>query len=225
MKLANILSQTKKNVVVISSDPFVPTIPVVLPFHVGGKSLGSILSEAQVTQEKILAACLTLKKNRYLSFLGYLRCENVFTYPEYSRTNAMDMLIQLRHIADYVIVDCTSHISADTLSTTAIEMADSVLRLGSCDLKGVSYFSSQLPYLSERRFNSDRHIKVLSNFKSNQPKTEIRECYSGVHYDLPYVPEVDQQFQDGLLIESLASKDGRKYESILRLIIKEVFHE
>ena len=65
MKLANILSQSKKNIVVISSDPFVPTIPVVLPFHVGGKSLGSISSEAQVTQEKILAACLTLLCHRY----------------------------------------------------------------------------------------------------------------------------------------------------------------
>lgn len=225
LKLANIISRTKKNVIVVFCDPFVPTIPVVLPFHEGGKSLGGILTDPQITQEKILSACLTLKKNSYLSFLGYCLGENVFTYPEYNRTNAMDLLIQLRHIADCIIVDCTSHISADILSITALEMADGVLRLGSCDLKGVSYFSSQLQFLLERRFNPDRHIKILSNFKSNQPRAEIKEFYNGVHFEIPFVQEIEDQFRDGLLLEHPTSKEGIKHENILKLLIREVFHE
>jgi hypothetical protein len=35
------------------------------------------------------------------------------------------------------------------ISTVALEVADEVLRLGSCDLKSVSYFRSVLPLLSE----------------------------------------------------------------------------
>ena len=225
IKLANILSRTRKNVIVVFFDPFIPTIPVVLPFHEGGKSLGEILTAPQITQEKILSSCLTLKKNSYLSFLGYRFSENVFTYPEYNRSNAMDFLIQLRHIADYVIVDCTSHISADILSTTALEMADAVLRLGTCDLKGVSYFSSQLQYLMERRFNPDRHIKILSNLKSGQPVAEIKESYNGVHFEISFVQELEDQFRDGILLESATSKEGKKHEGILKQLIGEVFHE
>lgn len=226
VKLANMISQKKKDVVLVFCDPFVPVLPVILPYlEVGEKSLGSVLSSAEITQNKIFSNCLTLKKNRYLTLLGYRKGENVFAYPEYTKSNAVDILIQLRHIADYVIVDCTSHISADILSTVALEIADAVLRLGSCDLKGVSYFSSQLPCLFERRFNPDRHIKILSNFKDNQPKTEIKECYGGTSFELPYIAELEEQCNTGRLLEMLKSKEGKKYEDVLKTVAKEVFDE
>ena len=225
-KLASMLSKRKKDVVLLFCDPFIPVMPVILPcLETAGKSLGSVLSAVEVTQEKIYSNCLTLKKNSYLTLLGYQKGESVFTYPSYTKSNAVDLLIQLRHIADYVIVDCTSHISVDVLSTTALETSDAVLRLGSCDLKGVSYFSSQLPYLSERRFNPDRHIKILSNFKNNQPKNEIKECYGGTEYELPYVPEMEEQYHADEILEGLKSKDGRAYEDILKAITKGVFNE
>lgn len=225
-KLASMLSKKKKDVVLLFCDPFIPSIPVILPcLETAGKSLGSVLSAAEVTQEKIYSNCLTFKKNSYLTLMGYQKGESVFTYPTYTKSSAVDLLIQLRHIADYVIVDCTSHISADVLSTTALEISDTVLRLGSCDLKGVSYFSSQLPYLSGRRFNPDRHIKILSNFKNTQPKNEIKECYGGVDYELAYVPELEEQYHAGGILDVSKSKDGRMYEDILKAIAKEVFNE
>lgn len=42
----------------------------------------------------------------------------------------------------YVIVDCTSLLTGNVLATTALEVADDVLRVCSCDLKAISYFSS-----------------------------------------------------------------------------------
>lgn len=226
VKLANMLSQKKKDVVLLLCDPFVPVLPVILPYlETENKSLGGVLSSAEITQDRIFANCLTLKKNSYLTFLGYHKGENVFTYPAYTRSCAVDLLIQLRHIADYVIIDCTSHISADILSTVALEIADSVIRLGSCDLKGVSYFSSQLPCLSERRFNPDRHIKILSNFKETQPKTEIKECYGGTDFELLYVAELEEQYHTGRLLERLTSKEGSRYGDVLKEVVKEVFDE
>lgn len=200
VKLANMLSQKKKDVVLLFCDPFVPVIPVILPYlETGNRSLGNVLSSAEITQDRIFSNCLTLKKNSYLALLGYHKGENVFTYPDYTKSAAVDLLIQLRHIADYVIIDCTSHITADILSTVALEIADAVLRLGSCDLKGVSYFASQLPLLFERRFNPDRHTKILSNFRSSHPKAEIRECYGGTDFELPYVAELEEQYRDRTL--------------------------
>ncbi|MCX7748234.1 MAG: ParA family protein [Clostridia bacterium] len=226
VKIANMLSQKKKNVVILFCDLFVPVIPVILPYYnTDSKSLGNILSSAEITQDKIFSNCLTLKKNSYLSFLGYQKSESVFTYPAYTKSSAVDLMIQLRHIADYIIVDCTSHISADILSTTALEISDAVLRLGSCDLKGVSYFSSQLPYLFERRFNPDRHIKILSNYKMSQPETEIKECYNGVDFELPYLSELEEQYFTGRILEELKSKSGKKFDEILKEVLWGVFNE
>lgn len=226
VKLANMLSQKKKDVVLLFCDPFVPVIPVILPYlETGNRSLGNVLSSAEITQDRIFSNCLTLKKNSYLALLGYHKGENVFTYPAYTKSAATDLLIQLRHIADYVIIDCTSHITADILSTVALEKSDVVLRLGSCDLKGVSYFASQLPLLFERRFNPDRHIKILSNFRSSHPKAEIRECYGGTDFELPYVAELEEQYRTGRLLEVPATKEGRRFEDALRAVLKEVFNE
>lgn len=226
VKLANMLSQKKKDVILLFCDLFVPVIPVILPYlEAGQKSLGGILSSAEITQDKIFSNCLTLKKNSYLTFTGYNKGENVFTYPAYTKSNAIDLLIQLRHIADYVIIDCTSHISADILSTVALEIADAVLRLGSCDLKGVSYFISQCQYLIDRRFHTEKHIKILSNFKNGQPANEIKECYGGAAFELNYVSELEEQYHSGKILDGLKSKEGSKYEETLKKVAKEVFDE
>lgn len=79
------------------------------------------------------------------------------------RNFIQDMLVLLRHIADYVIVDCTSLLTGNVLATTALEVADDVLRVCSCDLKAISYFSSYLSLVADRKFKPEQHIKVLSN--------------------------------------------------------------
>ena len=89
-----------------------------------------------------------------------------------------------------------------------------MLRLGSCDLKGVSYFSSQLSMLSDRKFNSDRHIKALSNVKPFEPKAEISEFFNGVSFELPHTPEITEQCLTGRLLECMKSKEGKTYEKI-----------
>ena len=49
-----------------------------------------------------------VKSTPYISFSGLQGWGKiVFTYAEYSKEKAVDMLVLLRHIADYVIVDCT----------------------------------------------------------------------------------------------------------------------
>ena len=63
------------------------------------------------------------------------------------------MLVLLRHIADYVIVDCTSVLTGNVLATAALEVADDVLRVCGCDLKAISYFASYLPLIEDRKFN------------------------------------------------------------------------
>lgn len=226
IKIAKDLSEREKNVIVVFCDILCPTAVTILPYvDLENKSLGRLLSAPSITQTDILSQCITLEKNEYLSFLGYAQGENVFSYAEYSRERATDLLILLRHIADYVIVDCSSNFTSDILSTVALEMADKVIRLKSANLKAISYFDSYLPLLADRRFNVERHIKVISNTKDNDPKEQIKEKYHGIKYELPHIEEISEQFLSGELLGDLKSKEKEEYNSSLKDLIALVFDE
>ena len=153
VKLALELSKRKKNVVLVFTDVTAPTLPaVVSEKKLPDVSVGELLAAPGMTQEQVLKTCVPCEKNPYISFLGYKAGENVFTHAEYSKEKAVDMLVLLRHIADYVIVDCTSLLTGNVLATTALEVADDVLRVCGCDLKAISYFSSYLSLVADRKF-------------------------------------------------------------------------
>lgn len=219
IKLAKELSTKKKNVIVVFCDVLSPSIMTILPCaKEENKSLGSILSAPEITQEDILSKCITLEKNPYISLLGYSQGENIFTYASYSKERAVDFLILLRHLADYVIIDCSSVFAYDTLSAVALEMADNVVRLCSSNLKAISYFASYLPLLADRRFNVDKHIKVLSKVKEKEPKDQIIEMYRGVRYELTYTEEIENQFLSASLFNQLKDKNSLEYENTIRAL-------
>ena len=148
---------------------------------------------------------------------------NPFSYAEYKKDRAIDLLVLLRHIADYVIIDCSSILTESIISTVALEVADEVLRLGSCDLKSISYFRSVLPLLSEPKFNIGKHVKVLSNVRPSQDGEEYKNAFGGVSYILPYVQAIDEQNSSLTLFDNIPGKAAKAYESVIKAIVKEVF--
>lgn len=224
IKIARELALKKKNVIIVMCDTLCPQSMLVLPsIKSEKKSLGSLLSSPNISQDDILSKCITLRKNKYISILGYEQGENIFTYAQYSKERAVDLLILLRHLAEYVIVDCSSVFTSDILSTVALEMADKVIRLTSGNLKTISYFDSYLPLLADRRFNVDSHIKVLSDVKNSEPKEQIKEKYYGIDYELPHFEEISEQFLCGELFEELKSKGKEEYNATIRELITLIF--
>ncbi|TYQ17844.1 UNVERIFIED_CONTAM: cellulose biosynthesis protein BcsQ [Acetivibrio alkalicellulosi] len=226
IKIALELSFIKKNVIVVLCDTVSPDLIAVLPnCNTYDKSLGSVLSEALNTQEQILQKSVVLKHNPNISVLGYLHGENVFTYPQYSKERAVDFLILLSHLADYVIVDCSSVFTSDILSTVALEMADQVLRLGRANLKSISYFESYLPVLADRRFNTNKHIKILSNVKNNEAHEKVKEVFGGVSSIIPYTEEIEEQYLSGELFHQLKSKGSNQYKQIIKLLVSSLIEK
>lgn len=224
VKIARELSLNRKNVAVVFCDGVCPALPTVLKTKkpVEG-SIGEVLAAPNVTQELILKNCECPARNPYISFLGYKAGENVFTYAEYAKERAVDLLVLLRHIADCVVVDCASSLTDSILSTAALEVADAVLRLGSCDLKGVSYFMSSLPLIADRRFKPEKHIRVLSNVKPRQDSGGYENTYGGVSYKLPHVAAIEEQFYSLSLLDGLSGKEAKTYETVIREIAEGVF--
>ncbi len=224
VKLAAELAKRKKNVVLVFTDLTAPSLPAVAA---EGKlpevSVGDLLSAPGMTQERVLKTCVPCEKHPYISFLGYKAGENVFTYAEYSKEKAVDMLVLLRHIADYVIVDCTSVLTGNVLATAALEVADDVLRMCGCDLKAISYFASYLPLIEHRKFKPEQHIRALSNTRPYPGGMEYENSFGGVKYRLPYLPIVEEQAATLKLLEPLSGKEAKSYEPVIAAIAAEVF--
>ena len=219
IKLAHALSKHKKNVILVFCDSMVPIISAVMPFkQVKQQSLGEILSAVQITQEQILKKNITLDKNEYLSVMGYLHGENESTYAKYSKESVIDFFILLKHLADYIVIDCSSFITHDILSRAALELSDQVIRLISPDLKAISYYDATLVQIAQRKYNLQNHIKILSNVKANMPADAISNKFGGVSLSLCHLEEIEKQFYEGRLFEPLTLKSSESYQNIVETL-------
>lgn len=216
IKLAKTLSDMKNNVILVFCDSSIPIMQIVFSYiNTENKSLGALLSSAQITQENIIEKCTSIPKNDYMAVMGYLHGENERTYAQYTDDRIVDLLILLKHLADYVVVDCSSYVSKDTLSRIALEMSDKAIRLMGSDLKSLSFFDSTLPMLSMKKYNLQNHIKALSIINNYEIQEHVANQYGGVNYILPYTPEIEKQFMEGALIKPLIEKRSRVYKKLL----------
>ncbi len=226
VRLAKYLADQKKNVALLLCDMTAPMLPCICP--PGDleceRSLGSILAATHVTDMLIRQNCITHKKISYLTVIGMLKGENVFTYPPYTQELAAELIDHLRDIAPYIIIDCGSAIAHDILSAVSLLEADTVLRLVNCDLKSISYLSSQLPLLKDQKWDSDKQYKVASNVKSNQAGDHIEQVLGNVTFKIPHSDELENLALCGDLFKDLAFKDSRGFRGEIAKIAKEVFN-
>lgn len=225
VKIAKMLSAKKKNVILLLCDMTAPMLPCICsPDELEcERSLGNILAAARIGENLIKHNLVTLKRSNYLTMLGLLKGENEYSIPPFTEKQAIELLDGLRQIAPYVIVDCGSYIANDILSAVALMEADSVLRLANCDLKSISYFSSQLPLLKDAKWDADKQYKVAANVKPFQAADHIGTVLGSVTFKLPYSQELEEQYLAGNLFSDLSLKDSRAFRKELEKIIEEVF--
>ena len=225
VKLAAYLATQKRDVALLLCDMNTPMLPCICPpgdleeEH----SLGSILSASHVSESLVQHHCITHKRYRHLTILGMRKGENEYTYPPYERKQAEELLDCLRGIVPYLIIDCSSAIANDILSAVALMEADAVLRLVNCDLKSISYLSSQLPLLRDAEWNAEKQYKVASTVQPNEASSHIEQVLGSVAFQLPHSEELAGQVLEGNLLKELGLKDSRIYRKTLEAIGREVF--
>ena len=225
MKLAKVLSKNN-NVMVLCTDIIAPPMGVILPFvKEEDKSLGKLLEMVTLTQEDILKNLLTLKDNKNIVFLGYKQSENVASYADYTEYRANELIVNLSHLVDYLIIDVSSILHLNLLSKASLKLADQVIRLCSSDLKAVSYFKSTLPLLSDKSYNLNNHIKVLSKLEEIEPRAMILNHYGGIDYELMYLDEIVGQHREGLLLNDLKENKSLIYNTNLEKFLSVISDE
>ena len=181
------------------------------------------MAAAHVSENLVKNNLVTHKRLGYLTMLGMLKGENEYTYPPYNEVQARELIDCLREIAPYVVIDCGSYIANDILSAIALMESDAVLRLVNCDLKSISYLSSQLPLLRESKWDADKQYKVASNVRANEASGHIEQVLGSVAFQIPHSEEVFAQVLEGNLFTELSMKDSRGFRKSIEAITKEVF--
>lgn len=224
-KLAKHLADKQKNVVLLLCDMTAPMLPCICPPSdlECEKSLGSILAAPHVNESLVKYHMITHKKMDHLTILGMLKGENEYSYTPFGETQARELIASLRKIAPFIIIDCGSYIANDVLSAIALLESDAVLRLANCDLKSVSYLSSQLSTLQSAGLDFEKQYKCASNIKSNHGIEHMGGAMGSLSFKLPYSDEVEQQYLEGNLFSDLTLKDSRDFRREIEKIVKEVF--
>lgn len=225
VKLAKTLADKRKNVLLLLCDMTAPMLPCICPAAdlECERSLGSILAATHVSESLVKHNCTIHKKLGHLTMIGMLKGENEYTYPPYSEVQAKELIACLREIAPFVVIDCGSYIANDILSAVALMEADSVLRLANCDLKSVSYLSSQLPLLKDNKWDADKQYRIAANVKTYEAGGQIGQALGSVAFTLPHSDELEEQYLAGDLLADLALKDGKAFKKETEKILREVF--
>lgn len=224
VKIAQYLAERKKNVALLLCDMTAPMLPCICPSSdLDEHSLGSVFSAQHISVNLIKYSLTTHKHLPHLTLLGLLKGENEYSCAACTKEQADELLAGLREIAPYVVVDCSSYIANDILSAVTLMEADAVLRLANCDLKSVSYLSSQLPLLRELNWDEEKQFKVASNVKPMQAADRIGQVLGGTAFQLPYSQELEEQYLTGNLLSDLSAKDSRAFRKEIEKICGEVF--
>lgn len=220
-QLAKALTKKGAQVILVGNDSLTPILPLLFSDIQQGCSLGQLLASVQITQEEILKNLVTGKRSPNLGALGYNQGENAKTYADYTYEKATDLLIQLRHIADYIVVCCTRETAGNILTTASLLQADSVLQLGTCDPKSIAFFASQRALLQDEAFRIGRFIKVLTLSSPDvmQAVNEGKDAMGGIRHTIPYSLALKQLYDSGRLLE--APSDD-KYMKALQALMREV---
>lgn len=215
LKLAQFFVKEKKEVILVQTDYYTPAFVTFFPEEEGGESLGKLLSLPEITQEEILRSLSMIKGEENLGILSYAKEENRYHYPEYTKDRAIEVIIQLKHMGDVLIVDAQTAFFEDLFAITALEMADRTIRVISADLKGISYYKSCMPLLADAKFSPEKAIKIVQDTKNTGLSGEAADAILGADMIFPYTDALRRQYLEEEILAPLGKK-GKEYEKRIR---------
>lgn len=224
IKLAKELSK-KHNVIVVFLDKVAPPMsPFLFDIDEKDKSLGKLLASEMIGQNEILKHVVSHHKYKNLGFIGLNQGEHTKSYPSASNDKYHKFIVNLSHMCDYVIFDLPNNFLNSNLSTMAMEQSDTVIRMCGSHIKAISYFKSNIGYLSRNmKLSLDDDIKILCKVDDSTNINLLEGFYGKTHFKLPATNEVRTQLEEGeVLTKELNSKKGVLYNKVIKKVISKI---
>lgn len=225
IKLAEKLASKGLNTIIVFTDINCPVIPTLIKNNKEqDKSLGKVLI-SNINQQIIKDNLITLDKNDNIAMLGYAKGENYKSYPAYVEEIIDDLILHLRQLADYIIIDMESIIKDVIINDTLFQRCDKIISLCTADLKGLSFFSSNLPMLIDTKYKTSEHLMVVSNIMPYQGKETVNDVLKGKGIYLEHIEEITNQTSEQRLFEPLITKESLDYkENLEKLLVEVISH-
>ncbi len=224
VKLASKLAAMKRETILIHTDLLAPDINVLMPEKKDINTMGNLWAMPDCSIDTIFKAC-NVTDSKHLAVLSFRSGDNIFTFPEYTKENIMEIFMKLKNLAEYIIVDCVEAFAWNSITTVSLELADKVIRLGEPTMKSFSFYDSNLALLHDSRYRTDQHFKVLAKVKSNQAKEIAISHFGGINVELPFVGELEKQMLEGELFQLTDNKEMKSYNAGIDNILDVVFFE
>ncbi|MEG1993590.1 MAG: hypothetical protein RR048_01635, partial [Oscillospiraceae bacterium] len=159
----------KKSVIIISPNKVAPMLPVFLPLQTFQRqnSIGDLFLNG-VNFQNLKGKIHLHPKNSNLAFMGYIETDNIFRYNSDISKNEMFSLLSLlsnssdNSLCDYVIIDCDHNIPSCNISSFAVDNSFANLIVASPDNKGISYLTSQEPFIYGSKNDNQKSITILN---------------------------------------------------------------
>lgn len=209
--LANELAQKGKKAIVISTDNQIPSFHYLMPIDkkIENKSLGKILALAVINTKSILDNMITFKRNENLGVLCYSVDESVNTYPQILESNIEALILQLKSLVDYIIVDTQTY--RNIIDQYAVKNSDNHICITTADYKGYAY---------RKRYDDELTTHILYNNNAYNPLEDIKRTFKlQVKYIMPYFKQLSYIY-NGSKLEDISVP--QKYDKLISNIIKEI---
>ncbi len=225
ISLARAISTKDKsaNVIIVGADSTKPLLPIIAPFETQFKgSIGKTLSVVDFSEDAIFKN-IFMATDR-IGVLSYNIRENANTYALVSQNRIDDMYVQLRRLANYIIIDCTSDVSHDVLTAKAIINAEEKIELLTCDLNGLVFDGSQEPILQSEQYSLRNVIRLLSlDSRIKQDEAAMTNALGRISGKIPYSAKAAEYLNQGVLLSKGVddSAYNRAINAIATLLMKE----
>lgn len=223
IKLANSFARLKKNVVLIDADYVAPQLNVWYPkLNIKPEQSLSVLLDNNIDSvETIVSKIQVINEN--LGVLGYAKDFSSNIIPRRSEP-AEELLRLLPELCDVTIVDCRSDVTNDILSfATLAEFADERIVAITPDVKGVSWYDSNVRMFEENWTNNSMSIlKIFNKARMIAPVADIEKAIGSVEYYLPHDTYIERELFAGTMGGEDSRKNARQYTHVVDAIATEL---
>ena len=219
LKIATLFAHLDRNTILVDTDFVTPQFNIWYPKKemYSHSSLAVLLDNNIDTETVANKLCVV---NNTLGVLGYARDFSANAMPRRPDT-AMQLLETLQNMADVVVVDIQTGFINDILSFEAMSSADIRIVTLTPDIKGLSWYDSNIRMLEESWKNLDAHvIRVLNKTHPTAPLAEIEQTVGTIPYYLPFSVEIEEQMNTGTLPDiTLNTAPGKQYMGVVQSLV------
>lgn len=216
--LAKALSEYKENILIIFADDFSPPLPYVIKEPRDG-SIGKLLMMSSISSDGVLENLVISEDHKRILMLGFNFGENSLIYPTFKDEDIRDMIIYLKSMFDWIIVDTTSYFLSNVISRQAIRSSDVLINVYDKSAKSLSYMESVGDILEKEKSYNSVLISLTNASKKCQNDGAFDDYVMGNDFVFDWIEEIDDKYQSSDLFKKMTSNKFKNYKETLDSLV------